>query len=115
MSKTKFMKRGFKKKCPSCGESPLFSKFLKIFPKCQNCGKNLSAYKSDDGPAYITILIVGHVIIPIILLIEKNLSPPIILQMTLWPIITIILCLWLLPKIKGAFIGFQIFVDDKSI
>jgi uncharacterized protein (DUF983 family) len=109
------MKRGFKKKCPSCGESPLFSKFLKILPKCKKCGKNLSAYKSDDGPAYITILIVGHVIIPIILLIEKNLSPPIILQMTLWPIITIILCLWLLPKIKGAFIGFQIFVDDKSI
>ena len=115
MSKTKFMKRGFKKKCPSCGESPLFSKFLKILPKCKKCGKNLSAYKSDDGPAYITILIVGHVIIPIVLLIEKNLSPPIVLQMTFWPIITIIFCLWLLPKIKGAFIGFQIFVDDKSI
>ena len=115
MSKTKFMKRGFKKKCPSCGESPLFSKFLKIIPKCKNCGKNLSAYKSDDGPAYITILIVGHLIIPIVLLIEKNLSPPIVLQMTFWPIITIIFSLWLLPKIKGAFIGFQIFVDDKSI
>ena len=115
MSKAEFIKRGFKKKCPSCGKSPLFSKFLKTFPRCKSCGKNFSLYRSDDGPAYITILIVGHLIIPIVLLVEKKFSPPIVLQMTFWPLITLILSLWLLPKIKGAFIGFQIFVDDKSI
>ena len=67
-------------------------------------------YRSDDGPAYCTIFIVGHILIPAILLSEKYFSPSLTFQMIIWPIITIIFSLWLLPKIKGAFIAFQIFV-----
>ena len=48
-----------------------------------------------------------------ILLTEKNFSPPTTLQMIIWPLITIILTLWLLPKVKGAFLAFQIFVKDR--
>ncbi len=114
MNKIEFIKRGFSKKCPVCGRSPIFIKYVKTFSKCKNCGTKLSNYKSDDGPAYITILIIGHLIIPIILLIEKHYSPALLIQMTFWPILTILLCLWLLPRIKGAFIGIQIFLDDKS-
>ena len=74
----------------------------------------MSDYKSDDAPAYITIFLVGHLIIPLILLTEKHLSPSITLQMITWPIMTIIFTLWLLPRVKGAFIGIQIFLGDKS-
>ena len=37
-----------------------------------------------------------------------------VFQMTFWPILTVVLSLWLLPKIKGAFIGFQIGVNNKT-
>jgi uncharacterized protein (DUF983 family) len=114
MNKLKFIKRGFKKTCPRCGNSPIFVKYIKTYKKCSSCGIKISDYKSDDGPAYITIFIVGHVIIPTVLLIEKNFSPSLLAQMILWPLLTIILCLWLLPRVKGAFIGVQIFLDDKS-
>ena len=114
MNKFVLIKRGFLKKCPHCGKSPIFHKYVKTFKKCKNCGIALSDYKSDDGPAYITIFIVGHILIPLILLAEKYFSPPILSQMIVWPIVTILLSLWLLPRIKGAFIGIQIFLGDKS-
>ena len=114
MKKFDLISRGFNKKCPSCGISPIFIKYVKTFQKCKHCGIKLSEYKSDDGPAYITIFIVGHLLIPIILLVEKYYSPKLVIQLTMWPILTIISSLWLLPRIKGAFIGIQIFLDDKS-
>ena len=114
MKRISQVKRGFLKKCPTCGNSPIFHKYIKTFKKCKSCGLNFSKYKSGDGPAYFTIFIVGHIIIPLILLLEKNLSPPLILQMFFWPILTIIFCLWLLPRVKGAFIAFQISVEDKT-
>ncbi len=112
-SKIKFLKRGFAKKCPNCGLFPIFSRYVKTHKKCFKCGINFSEYKSDDGPAYCTIFIVGHILIPLILLIEKNFSPPTTIQMIIWPFFTIILTLWLLPKVKGAFLAFQIFVKDR--
>ena len=60
------MKRGFNKICPQCAGSPIFKKYIKTYNKCKKCGLKLSDYKSDDGPAYITIFIVGHILIPII-------------------------------------------------
>ena len=113
VSKFGQLKRGFLKKCPSCGNSPIFLNYIKTISKCKKCGLNFSNYKSDDGPAYCTIFIVGHIIIPLILLTEKNFSPPTTLQMIIWPLITIIVTLWLLPKVKGAFLAFQIFVKDR--
>ena len=113
-NKLKFLRRGFAKKCPNCGLFPIFSRYVKTHKKCSKCGINFSEYKSDDGPAYLTILIVGHIIIPLVLLAEKELSPSIYFQMFFWPLLTLVLSLWLLPKIKGAFIGFQISVDDKT-
>ena len=112
-NKLKFLRRGFAKKCPNCGLFPIFSRYVKTHKKCSKCGINFSEYKSDDGPAYCTIFIVGHILIPLILLIEKNFSFPTTIQMVIWPIITLVLSLWLLPKVKGAFLAFQIFVKDK--
>ena len=114
MSKMTFLKRGFSKKCPFCGKSPIFTKYIKTHKKCSNCGIKLSNYKSDDAPAYITIFLVGHVLIPIILLTEKHFNPSITLQMIAWPIVTFFFTIWLLPRVKGAFIGVQIFLGDKS-
>ena len=114
-NKFELIKRGFKKKCPICGKKPLFSSYLKVVPKCNKCKINFNKYRTDDGPAYCTIFIVGHFIIPAIVFLEGlNTPPPMWIQLLTWPLITIILSMWLLPKIKGAFLAFQIGVKDRS-
>ena len=65
MNKLEHMKRGFNKRCPCCGLTPMFKSYVKTFNKCKCCGIKLSDYKSDDGPAYITIFIIGHILIPV--------------------------------------------------
>ena len=116
MKNSKFnqLKRGFSKKCPRCGNSPIFLSYIKTLNNCGSCGLKFSDYKSDDGPAYCTIFLVGHLLIPLILIVEKNFSPSIIFQMIFWPILTVVASVWLLPKVKGAFIAVQIFLNDKK-
>ena len=113
--KIKPLKRGFLKLCPICGKTPLYSSYIKVIPSCKKCKTNFKDYKTEDGPAYFTIFIVGHLIIPCILFLEGLDNPPKMwLQLILWPLITIILSIWLLPKIKGAFLAFQISVNDRT-
>ncbi len=97
--------RGLKHRCPACGEGRLYSGYLKVEPACASCGHDLSTYRADDGPAYFTILLVGHLIVAPMLLFPFiwELSPWIVLPATLIPLTTLILLL--LPRIKGAFIG----------
>lgn len=116
-SKILFIKRGFLKTCPQCGKSNLYSSYLNIIPRCKNkkCKFTFEKYSTDDGPAYFTIFIIGHVVIPLIVFLEGLETPPsFIFQITFWPIFTILLGIWLLPRIKGAFLGFQISVNDSS-
>ena len=113
-SKLSHLKRGFLKKCPRCGESPIFLGYIKTYKSCKSCGIKFSNYKSDDGPAYCTIFLVGHLLIPLILIVEKKFSPEILYQMIFWPLLTVVFSLWLLPKVKGAFIAAQIFLNDKE-
>ena len=41
--------------------------YLKVRESCPVCGEALHHQRADDGPAYITILIVGHVVAPLML------------------------------------------------
>ena len=49
--------------------------YIKTLNNCGSCGLKFSDYKSDDGPAYCTIFLVGHLLIPLILIVEKILAP----------------------------------------
>jgi Uncharacterized protein conserved in bacteria len=101
------MKRGLACRCPSCGKGRLFSGYLKVTPVCAACGEDLSHQRADDAPPYFTIMIVGHILVPIILAVETAMTPPLWLQMTLWPLLALVMSLAMLPMIKGAVVGFQ--------
>ena len=114
-SRYKLIKRGFRGRCPICGKSPLFLSYIKLRKKCKNCDTDFSCYRTDDGPAYCTIFVVGHFVVPMILFLEGLSNPPELwIQLLVWPLITICLSLWLLPRMKGAFLAFQINVKDGS-
>lgn len=99
------LNRGFKGHCPACGEGKLYWRYLKVEPACGACGHDLVQYPADDGPAYFTILIVGHLIVAPLLLFPFIWQAPVVLVLvsTLLPLT--VATLVLLPLIKGAFIG----------
>lgn len=108
--------RGLKGRCPSCGEGRLFGKYLKVSPCCAACEENLAQYPADDGPAYVTILLVGHLVVAPLLLfpIVWESSPWISLPSLLIPLLVI--TLWTLPRIKGGWVGlmYSLGVTDRD-
>ncbi|MGY4417117.1 ribosomal protein S27AE [Bradyrhizobium sp. LB7.1] len=56
------MKRGFRGRCPRCGEGKLFRAFLKTADNCSRCGLDFTPHRADDLPAYLVIVIVGHIV-----------------------------------------------------
>ena len=99
--------RGFTGKCPACGEGRMFRKFLKVADACPNCGEELHHHRADDFPAYLDIVIVGHILVPIVLAVETHIAPPMWVGMTLWPVVALAMTLGLLQPIKGAVVAVQ--------
>jgi len=67
--------RGWKRKCPNCGSGPLMDGYLSIREECAVCSQELHHHRADDGPAYITILISGHILAPLMLIIFEMYRP----------------------------------------
>jgi uncharacterized protein (DUF983 family) len=100
------LKRGWLGRCPRCGKGALFSGFLKMQVHCPACGLALEPCRADDAPAYFTILAVGHVVVPLVLALERyGEQPPLWIHAALWLPFSVILALILLPRIKGAVIA----------
>jgi uncharacterized protein (DUF983 family) len=101
------VKRGFRGRCPRCGEGRLFRAFLKVDNDCSVCGLDYTPHRADDLPAYLVIVIVGHIVVPTALFIETDYSPPVWLQLSIYLPLTLVLSLALLQPVKGAVVGMQ--------
>lgn len=99
------VKRGLQHRCPACGEGRLYAKYLKVDVSCEACGHPLGDYRADDGPAYLTILLIGHLIVAPLLLFPFIWQWPAwaVLPLTLIPLAAAVLLM--LPRIKGAWVG----------
>jgi uncharacterized protein (DUF983 family) len=78
-----------------------------VVERCPNCGEELFHHRADDFPAYLAIMVVGHVVVPAALAVEASYAPPVSLQLSLWLPITAVASLALLQPIKGAVVGLQ--------
>jgi uncharacterized protein (DUF983 family) len=97
--------RGFRRRCPNCGEGRLFKGYLAVQPTCPACGHDNGQYRADDAAPYFTILVVGHLVIGPILIFPFILTAPLGLVLgTTLPALAVV-TLALLPVIKGAVIG----------
>lgn len=102
------LKTGFRMRCPACGEGQMFHRFLKVSDCCPHCGEELHHHRADDAPPYFTILVVAHVIGALMLFVEeRNDALDMRIHMVLWPVLTLLLVFWLLPRFKGALIAYQ--------
>ena len=102
------IRRGLLGRCPNCGEGRMFRAYLKVVDKCSVCGEDLSHQRADDAPAYVTMLIVGHFVVAGILAVEEWWpNAPIFPLAVVWSAVTGVVSLALLPRVKGALVGYQ--------
>jgi uncharacterized protein (DUF983 family) len=101
------VKRGILGRCPHCGQGRLFGKFLKVVDECPVCHEKFKHHRADDAPAYVVILIVGHIIVPLALLVEKLYQPPHWLAFSIWLPLTLLMSLVLLQPVKGMIVAWQ--------
>ena len=100
--------RGSRGRCPACAKRPLFAGFLRVAPECSNCGAPLGLARADDAPPYFTILIVGHIVIPAMLIMQKMSDPPTWLLSAIFVPLTIALAVGLIRPVKGATVGLML-------
>ncbi|PWJ85801.1 uncharacterized protein (DUF983 family) [Pseudaminobacter salicylatoxidans] len=101
------MKRGFMGRCPHCGEGKLFASFLKPVHHCEHCGEEMFHHRADDLPAYLVVVVVGHVIVGAFMGVEATSTLSTWQHLAIWVPLTIIMALALLRPTKGAVVGLQ--------
>lgn len=101
------MLRGFRNRCPACGKGRLFARFLKATPSCSSCGQDMTLHAADDLPPYLSIIVTGHIVVPLVLEVETAFHPSMAFHMITWPLLTLILATALIQPFKGAVIGLQ--------
>lgn len=99
--------RGFRRRCPACGQGRMFDGYLKVRPACPACGEEFFHHRADDGPAYLTILIVGHLMAPLILWAFIKWRPEPLTLAAIFTVGCVALSLYLLPRLKGALVALQ--------
>lgn len=99
--------RGARGRCPRCDGDRLFHHFLKPVLRCENCDHDWSLQRADDFPAYVSILLTGHIVAPFIglLVLTYSLSASTVFAI-LMPLALILLLAFLQPA-KGAIIALQ--------
>ncbi|MFK7751155.1 MAG: DUF983 domain-containing protein [Sedimentitalea sp.] len=100
-------RRGWRRKCPNCGSGPLLKGYLGVHQSCTVCRQDLHHHRADDGPAYLTILLVGHLMAPLLHFTFVTWRPEPLTLFTIFAVGCVGLSLYLLPRLKGAMIGYQ--------
>ena len=85
----------------------MFRAFLKVANTCNHCCENLRHQCADDAPPYFTMMIVGHIVVPAMLIVERVWHPALSVHFVLWPTLTLALTFALMPSVKGAIVGLQ--------
>jgi uncharacterized protein (DUF983 family) len=99
--------RGWRRVCPACGDASLMDGFLTVRPTCPACGTELHHHRADDGPAWATILITGHLLAPLMLMVFVAWRPEGWVMALGFSVVFVALSLYLLPRLKGVFVGLQ--------
>src|SRR3546814_19392210 len=69
------MARGLRGRCPACGEGRLMRRYLQATPACGHCREGYAHLRAAGLPPRLTINIVGHLIMPLLLLVVQPSHP----------------------------------------
>ena len=101
--------RGLRGHCPACGKGRIFTGFLKVAAVCEECGAPLGLARADDAPPYFTILVVGHIVIPLLFIVDRSADQlPLWIMSAIFLPLTVVLALGLIRPIKGGTVGLML-------
>lgn len=85
----------------------MFEGYLTVRDHCPVCDEALHHHRADDGPAYMTIVVVGKLLTPLIYWVFVTFRPDPLVMATLFCTAAVALSLYLLPRLKGMLVGIQ--------
>lgn len=97
--------RGARHRCPACGEGRLYAGYLKQVSACPVCAAPLDRIRAEDGPPWLTVLLLGPLLAGLTFISARQESWPIWIKLPALGVFAIGAVLVLLPRIKGAIIG----------
>ena len=62
-------------RCPHCGKGKLMRSYLKQVDNCSVCGESFGQIRADDAAPWLTIILVGHVFLPLAFLVNLDFLP----------------------------------------
>jgi uncharacterized protein (DUF983 family) len=99
------VRRGLGLRCPACGEGRLLSGFLKPADACSACGEATGEIRADDGPAWATILILGHLVSPVFFVFATQDAQTSLIAFFAIAALVLAATALVLPRMKGLFVG----------
>ncbi|MCB5201775.1 DUF983 domain-containing protein [Neorhizobium sp. T786] len=99
--------RGMRSTCPACGTGKLFRAYIKPVDNCGVCGEEIHHHRADDLPAYIVIVVVGHVMMTGYMLTDMAFRVSPWIHLAIWVPIAVLAALLSIQPIKGGVIGLQ--------
>ena len=97
--------RGLRRRCPQCGDGTLLAGYLTPVKTCGVCGEDFSSISADDGPAWATLLVLGHVVVPLMVVLGRDETVPIWLAISILMVVMLAGVYVLLPRAKGLFVA----------
>jgi uncharacterized protein (DUF983 family) len=101
------VRRGFSGHCPHCGQGKLFRAYLKPVETCPVCAEDLSHQRADDFPPYITMVLTGHILVPLMLTVQMLTDFSVVTYLAIYLPLTVVAVFGLMQPVKGAVIGLQ--------
>ncbi len=101
------VRRGLAMRCPNCGAGSMFDGYLRTREASGKCGEHLHHHRADDAHPYLTILVLGHMILPWLMSMDSLYELPLwILWLGSTTAITV-MALALLRPMKGLVVALQ--------
>lgn len=103
--------RGLAHRCPECGRGKLYARYLKQVDACAACGAAIGRIRAEDGPPWLTVLMLGPFLAGMTFISARQESWPVWATLPAIGAFAILAVLMLLPRIKGAIIGLLWAID----
>jgi uncharacterized protein (DUF983 family) len=92
-------------RCPCCGKGKLFRSYLKQVDSCSECGERFADIRADDAAPWLTIILVGHILLPLVMAFVLIDTLPAWAAATICAVILAAMSLLILPRAKALFIA----------
>jgi uncharacterized protein (DUF983 family) len=100
-------------KCPKCHRGGIYCGYLKLVDKCSVCDEDIGNIRADDGPAWLTILLTGHIFVPLFIVVQNAYILPLWVYAVMSPVMIAVSALLILPFSK-SFFTYMLWYDRKN-